>query len=149
MKLTRIKKDADDVANILRDTTDSSTEQYMMEQQPNIQRMLETLRTLLCDETEATASPVAFHTTDSTPETKIHLSAQPNPTSERHAASISSEEAQKSSPVEIFRSGKAKESLDMESIRSLEAQLQHQRAMYITWGSSKHHSHAYIHQINV
>jgi hypothetical protein len=66
MKLARIHRDAEDAKKILQNNTDLSAKQYITEQQPSLQRTMETLQALQCGTPEPAATSAGTKTTDST-----------------------------------------------------------------------------------
>lgn len=113
MKLARMKKDVQDIVNILQNTADPSLKQYVTEQRPCIQRTIATLQALQGDGPDSTAASVEGDITGS----NVSSTAQPP----AHPSPISNSPPRSSSALEVL--GPSHE----EILRSLEAEVQQQK----------------------
>lgn len=136
MKLARISKDVQDIANILQNTLDPSLEQYVMEQRPCIQRTVATLQALRGDGPElTTAASVESDIIDS----KVGSTPPPPPPPPARTSPVSDCQRRSSSTLEALDP-----SLE-EILWSLEAEVRQQKAHNaVAWNYTRRDLNVFI-----
>jgi hypothetical protein len=126
MKLARIKKEAVDVAGILKDAPDPS-----MEQRASIQDTIDILQAIQRDGLEPKATTVDMAAAKSTSQNTPHIQTQQNPFLEHRQCSSSILAAWEPSPTE--------------TLRRLEAQVAQQK-MYnaMAWGAVRNQMNIFV-----
>jgi hypothetical protein len=103
MKIARIKKEAADIARILKDASDPS-----VEQRASIQDAIDILQAIQCDELEPKAITVETAAAKSTQQCIPHIQTQQSPFVEHRQSSSSVLTAWEPSPTEALRRLEAK-----------------------------------------
>ncbi|OAL42559.1 hypothetical protein IQ07DRAFT_686256 [Pyrenochaeta sp. DS3sAY3a] len=131
MKLARMKKDVQDIVDILQNNADLSLKQYVTEQRPCIQRTVVTLQALQGEGPDSTAALLEGDITGS----NVSSTAKPP----AHPSSISDSPSRSSSTLEVLSP------THEEILRSLEAEVQQQKVYNsMAWKYTRKNLNLYI-----
>jgi hypothetical protein len=131
MKIARIKKEAADVASILKDAADPAVEQYVVEQRASLQTTINILQAIQNNGIEPPATSVEATAANCTLQSTPDRQALPSPFSESRPYSASILAAWEPSSKDV--------------LRSLEAQVAQQK-MYnaMAWGAARNQMNIFI-----